>query len=138
MSEPSLAIQAAIVAALKNAAAVTAIADERVYDKVPAGAQFPYVHYGEDQVQADDYDSDDCLSKGFEVFVTLHVWSRANGKVECKRLGAAVHQAIDNADLTVNGFTVFAFEHQSTNYLTDPDGLTTHGVCQFRVLLDPA
>jgi len=138
MTETSLAIQASVIAALKGAAAVTATAGERIYDRVPPTAGFPRVVYGEDQVLQDDADAGACLIEGFEVFVTLHVWSQAVGQVEIKNLAGAVRAALHNATLTVAGYRLLAFEHRGTRYLRDPDGLTSHGVVEFRAWLGAA
>lgn len=137
MSDVSLALQAAIIAALKNASAITAIVGARVYDNVPIGASFPYVTYGEDQVIEDDADAGECQIEGMEVFTSVHAWSRALGRVEVKRLGGAIREAIHNTALSVTGFRVHLIEHESTRYLRDPDGITSHGVVLFRALLDP-
>lgn len=136
MTDTSLAIQAAIIAAIKNDSGVEALVGERVYDRVPTNASFPYVSYGEDQVLQDDADAGDCLIEGFEAFVTLHAWSRGVGQVECKRLGGAIHDALHNAELTITDHALLVFEHRNTRYVRDPDGLTTHGVITFRSLLD--
>lgn len=136
MMDTSLALQAAIVAALKTDVAVDAIVGERVYDRVPDNANLPYVVYGDDQVLQDDADAGDCLSEGFEVFVTLHAWSKAYGQVEAKRLGGAIRSALHNAELTITDHRLITFEHDSTRYLRDPGGLQSHGVVTFRALLD--
>ena len=138
MSDPSLALQSAIVAALKDSNELTGLVGERVYDRVPEAARFPYINYGEDQVIEADADGGDCLMPGFEVFITIHVWSRAVGRAEAKRIGGAARTALHGAALSVSGFALHECELRSTTYFTDPDGLTTHGVCQFRVLIDPA
>lgn len=138
MTDTSLAMQAAVIAALKNAAAVETIVGERIYDRVPDNAALPYVNYGDDQVLQDDIDAGDCLQEGFEVFVTLHAWSNKVGQVEAKNLGGAIRAALHNAALTVSDHRLITFEHDSTRYLRDPDGLTSHGVLTFRALLDAA
>lgn len=133
MTDVSLALQTAIVAALKNDAGVTAISGERVYDRVPANAAFPNVVYGGDQLLQDDAD----CAAGYESFITLHGWSRAVGQGEAKRLAHAVRARLHDADLAVADHRLHLIEHRSTDYLADPDGLTTHAVIVFRVLLDP-
>lgn len=138
MTDTSLAMQAAVIAALKNAAAVETIVAERIYDRVPDNAAFPYVKYGGDQVLQDDIDAGDCLQEAFEVFVTLHAWSRKVGQVEAKTLGGAIRAALHNVALTVTGHRLVVLEHDSTRYLEDPDGLSSHGVLTFRALLDAA
>ena len=133
MTDVSVALQTAIVAALKNDAGVTAIAGERVYDRVPEKKPKPYVNYGGEQVLPDDVD---CIA-GFEAFVTLHGWSDAAGQIEAKRLAGAVRNRLHNTDLAVADHRLHLIEHRGTDYLDDPDGLTTHAVIVFRVLLDP-
>nr|MBA3570571.1 DUF3168 domain-containing protein [Pyrinomonadaceae bacterium] len=50
MSDASLELQKAIVAALRSAAGVTAIVGQRIYDQPPASPAFPYTSIGPGQV----------------------------------------------------------------------------------------
>ncbi len=133
-TEPSLELQGAIVAALKANAATAALIGDRVYDKVPASPTFPYVVVGDDQVlQAHAH----CIEGSTEIFSTLHAWSRAPGKVECKKVSGAVVTALNFASLNLNnGYRLVLIEHDSTQYLLDPDGLTSHGVIVFHAFVD--
>jgi len=133
VSDPSLVLQAALVAALKGSAAVQAVVGARVYDHPPQSPAFPYVSVGDDQVVDDSTACEDA----FECFSTVHLWSRAKGKPELKRLGAAVRAALD-VDLTLTGFRLVTHEHRDTRYFRDADGVTEHGVASFRYLVDPA
>ena len=121
-------LQKAIVAALKRAS----IAGGRVYDSIPAGATFPYVEVAEEQTIDD---GDQCADM-FDVFTDIHVWSRAVGKVEAKQIGEAVRSAI-TAPLTVEDYSVILHEFDNARIMTDPDGLTSHGILTFRFLLQP-
>lgn len=132
MSDPSLPLQAAIVAALKGNS--PAVAAGRVYDSVPTSPSFPYVSLGDMQVLPDKAD---CID-GTEVFVQIDAWSRAVGYPEVKALGAAIVAALDDHPPTVTGFECVVFELQSVNYLRDPDGLTRHAAISFRALLQAA
>jgi hypothetical protein len=136
MSDPSLALQAAVVAALKADATLTGLVGQRIYDRVPAGASFPYVALGSDEVLDDGYDID--CGDGYEIFSALHVWSRAVGQVEMKRIAGACRDALHDAALTVTGFSLIDFKHRQTRYLDDPDGATRHAVVGFRALIDPS
>lgn len=131
MSDPSLPLQAAIVAALKgNSPPVS----QRIYDAIPAAPVFPYVSLGTMQVLPDKAD---CID-GTEVFVQIDAWSRAVGYPEVKAMGAAIVAALDDREMTVTGFTCVVFELQSVNYLRDPDGLTSHAALTFHALLQAA
>lgn len=131
MSDPSLALQAAIVAALKTAGGVSGLVGARVYDTVPDAPIFPYITLGPVQVLPDKAD---CID-GVEILPQIDGWSRANGSIESKKIGAAVIAALDDQALTVSGSSVVVFELQSVNYLRDPDGLTHHAAVTFRALL---
>ena len=96
MTEPSLALQGAIVAALKASAALGALIGDRVFDRVPAGAVKPYIRIGDDQVIPDPAE---CFERSAEVFATLDVFSSAVGKPEAKRIAGAIVDALDHAHL---------------------------------------
>lgn len=134
MSDPSLPLQAAIVAKLKAAAAVTDVVGQRVYDNVPKAAQFPYVSLGEGQVLPDKAD---CID-GVEIIVQVDGWSRELGFPEVKALGAAIVLALDDQSMTIDGYTVVLFQIENIHYLRDPDGVTRHAALIFRTLIQAA
>jgi hypothetical protein len=131
MSDPALALQKAVRDTLAGSAAVTAIVGARIYDRV-ANAEFPYVTIGNDQL----IDDGNACGDAWECFVTVDAWSRGVGMTEVKSLAAAVRSALAT-ELAVTGFSVVAGVHQTTRYLDDPDGLTSHAVVTFRYLIDP-
>lgn len=134
MSEPSLALQKGIFAALTNAAPVTALVGTRVFDRVGASAAFPYIRIGTDQTVAEDQD---CVPECVAVFAQIDVFSRAQGKVEAKNIAGAVARALNNGGVTLeSGYLLQSFLHSDTRYLDDPDGLSTHAVLTFRALID--
>jgi hypothetical protein len=131
MSDPSLEVQGALVAALKAASIGV---DARIYDDVPADRTFPYVSLGECQVLPDKAD---CID-GAELFLQVDAWSREVGFPEVKGIAAKIVDALDDRPLSVSGHNVVVFEHQSTQYLRDPDGLTHHAALTFRALVQPS
>lgn len=133
MSDPSYALQAAVTPALKSAASVQEIVADRVFDKVPTSATFPYVTHGDSQVLPD---KTDCID-GAEVSYQIDAWSQFNGFGEVKKLAAAIVAALDDQPLAVTGQNVIVFEHRETRYLRDPDGLTRHAAITFRSLINP-
>jgi hypothetical protein len=126
MHDPSAPLQKALVAKFKaDIAAVGA----RVYDRPPASAVFPYLGIGDTQITDDDAG---CID-GATAFVTVHIWSRAVGAVECRQISDAILAATRNwmPDLSADGFAVADFSCNSARVLADPDGLTTHGILTF-------
>lgn len=136
MSDPSLELQMALVALLKTPDVLPATVGDRVYDRVPLNAAYPYISLGDGQVLPDKAD---CID-GSEVFVQIDVWSRAVSYGEAKTIGKAVVAALDDQEdeLSVEGFAVIVFELQSVQYLRDPDGVTRHGAITFRALIQPS
>ena len=147
MADPAEALQRAVFAALRSS---TELADAmggvaRVYDSVPPPdpnepeaeyrqrVRMPYLVIGDDEF----VDDSTTCERAWEANVTVHIWSRADGRVEAKRIGAIVRELLDAA-LTIDGFICTEHEFRDATYPKDPDGVTTHGVVQHRYLIDPA
>lgn len=129
MSDPSLALQGAVVAALK----AKGVAGGRIHQDVPADPDFPYVTLGEGDSVGDDnacFDSSD-------VAVPIHVWSRAKGFQEAKSIAAAIRDAL-KTPFAFDDFNNPVAEYRSTRTFRDPDGKTKHAVVEFRYLIDHA
>lgn len=135
MSDPSLSLQAAVVAALKASSEVTDLVAERVYDRVPPHAIRPYIVYGDDDVDSADFDT---CNVGWEITTFLHVWSSDLGQVETKRVGEAIFRALHNVDLVSldPAYRFILTEHVITRYVRDQMGLMTQAVMEFRSLVD--
>lgn len=134
MSDSSYEVQEAIVAAVKADATLTSLIAGRIYDRVPPAASFPYISIGEDQVLPDLAQCYD----GADVVSTLHAWSRAIGYGEVKRVAAALEKALTAATFTLTGFRLVDKFFESTRYMRDPDGLTSHAVVTFRARTEPS
>jgi hypothetical protein len=131
MSDPALAVQAAYVARL--GAQVSGVGG-RVHDRAPQNVVFPFLQIGDIQTVEDGAG---CLD-ATEVTVTLHVWSRAVGAVEARTLSAACRLALHEwlPDLMPSGFRCVEHMHRDSRLMADPDGVTSHGVLTFRLLID--
>lgn len=130
MAAPDLALQKALVAAIK--AAVTG-AGSRVHDRAPQSVQFPWVQVDCNQIVPDGAE---CLD-GLSVYADVHVWSRADGTVEGRTIAEAIRQVLDDAALTLDSpYALVSIRHQLTRVLRDPDGLTTHAVLNFEAMIE--
>lgn len=125
------AVQKALVARLRAAATD---AGQRVFDRVPENAAFPYLALGALEVSDEEAECVDAAT----VTATIHVWSQAVGAVECRRICAAVRSALRgwSPDLTGDGFEAGPVRHNQTLDMMDADGLTTHGVVIVSVDVD--
>jgi hypothetical protein len=124
-------LQKAIYDALIAASPVSALVGARIYDRVPPSVVFPFIRIGEDQLVDD---STSCFT-GFEIFSTVHVFSRAVGRVEAKNILEAARDALA-VSLALAGHTVKAADFVSSRVLDDPDGLTAHGILELRYLIE--
>lgn len=130
MSDPSLALQKAIVATLK---AANTGAGNNVFDSVPTSNPFPRITVGDGQSLADFQD----CRRGSEVFLDVHVWSRAVGYPEAKTIASETRDALDDAALVLDGHILDLLDFDEARFLRDPDGITSHVAMSFRALTQP-
>lgn len=131
----SLALQGAINTALRGASAVTALVSTRIYDRVPQGVAFPFIQLGDGQELDDGFD---CGESAVEVFLDVHVWSRAVGKVEAHQIASAIKATLHRTNPTLaTGWRCVDLMVNDMRTMTEPDTLTTHIVVNCRALIDP-
>jgi len=126
--------------AIFNRLNVTAITNlvAGIYDHVPQpidsadDTAFPYIVIGAVRVSEDD--TDDVL--GFDARAEVHVWSRQRGRKQTKEIQDAIYARLHRADLTITGYHSISCDHEFSESVVDADGLTRHGVQQFRILFD--
>lgn len=99
MSEPTLALQVAIVAALKGQTG----AGMAVFDAVRPGI-FPRIGIGSGQFIRDDTS----CARGFEVYFQIDVYSNAGGWTECKTITGQVYDLLHDVNLPLTGFRMTA------------------------------
>lgn len=115
------------------AGVLNAALDCPVFDDVPAGTAMPYVVIGDDTQLPDDTKT----SLGFDMTVTLHVWSDAtDGRREAKQLLGEIYDELHDADLTVTGFDAVYCSFEFSETVPDIDDKITHGLARYRVVLD--
>jgi hypothetical protein len=133
-TDPSLALQKAIINTLKADPAVSAIVGAQVYDGVPDEAVLPYVSLGLFQMIPD---SGDCLDGG-EAVIQIDAWALGPRTTQVKQLGGAIAYALDQAELKLEGHHFVSIAATELQYLRDPDGITAHAVVTFQVFADPS
>jgi hypothetical protein len=116
-----------------NPPLVALLGSDRLYDAVPQNAAFPYVVI--DQMQIRDWSTG--TEKGFEHAVLLHIWSRYEGRREVYDIGDALREALDGAELGLEGHRLVNFTHQYSDIKRDEDGTTLHGIVRFRAVTEP-
>lgn len=143
MSDHQWEAQKAVYTALRTVAGLIALIGDgnsperaRVYDNVPQGVwsdasqSFPgYVTVGD----ATAAEAGTKTTDAQELTITIHTWSRYNGKKELKQIMAAVYAALHDASLSVTGGSVVNLRWEFAESFLDPDGQTRHGVQRFRM-----
>lgn len=112
---------------------------EGVYDFVPQDKKFPYVTIGEDFHAVNDSST----VKGDDSNIVIHVWARgkgsgsSKGRKQAKDIQGAVYDALQYSEGKASeaGYSVIAINWLDSTTLMDFDGLTTHGIQNFRIFL---
>lgn len=133
---PEPDFQKAVVTVLNASAGLAAAmgGTVRAYDSVPPSPTFPYLHISDSQIIDDGNMCDDDL---FELIADIHVWSRATGYVEAKKIMGQVRDAM-KVIFAVPNFEIKTAKYEDARCFTDADGLSTHGVVTFRYLISTA
>jgi uncharacterized protein DUF3168 len=111
-----------------------------VFDSVPSNPTFPYVTCGTDVWT----DTSSKVEANQEFACTIHAWSRQRGKWEAKQLLDQVDELLNDQTLIIEDVgspgappyeVVECRRRDGDPGFTDPDGLTTHGVVTYRILI---
>lgn len=133
MSSASSALRAAVHDALTgDAALVSALGGQRIYDEPPRGAQFPYVTLGETRVTDVSADEGAVL----EHQLTLHAWSRQGGHRQAHVIAGALLQALDEAPLAPQGHRLVNLRFALADIRRESDGKTYHAAVRFRAVTE--
>lgn len=130
---PVLALQAAIVAALRADPAVAALVGGRVYDEPPEDVEFPYCRIGMTDLRilrlsgpwADD-----------DVMLSVECHSRpTSGRVEAARIAHAVRRCLDGAALALAGHGLDWLQFTTQAVTQAPDGRSYVGTVAFEAAI---
>ena len=134
-----LEIQKAVITALKAYAPLAAVlaTASSIYDNVPQvvdggdSSNFPYVVLGDDT--SIEFDTDD--TNGHETTITLHSWSRKRPRKETKTIMGHIYKALHKTSLNISGYNTVLIQSEFSSTEKDPDGISTHGIQRFRIIV---
>lgn len=127
------ALHDAVLVKLTAACTPTPVLDY-VPQTEPNARAFPYLVIGENE--AEDWDTDTEL--GQEHRLTIHIFSRARGKQECRDLLKKIYGALHDQNLALAGQQLVLLRYEFSGITPDPDGITQHGVARYRALTTEA
>lgn len=126
---PALSLQQAMRAALIADAAMTALVPAaNIYDRHARPEVFPCVILGEAMEVADDMT---LAREHFRLYPTVHVWTREPSLIAVKAISYQIRKTLIAA---AHAWPFIDFRYESTRFLRDPDGVTSHGVVTFEAL----
>ncbi len=135
MASAGWALQRAIYDRLTTDAGLSALlGGPRIHDDVPRGTEPPYVTLGQSTVRDWSTGGDD----GHEHTLTLHVWSRTDGRRQVHEIMGAVRAALHDAALAPTGHRLVNLCQEFAETRRDADGKTYHGLLRFRAVTEEA
>ena len=95
---------------------------------------FPYVTISDGTSQPWDTD----LDRGDEAIAEIHVWSRASNSLEAKEIQDAIYSVLHRGTIVISGSVFIGSDYITQTVQRDPDGITRHGVQEFRIIYEEA
>ena len=133
MSSAALDLQKALILRLTSDAALTSqLGGNKIYDHPAAGAKLPYVSLGHTMA----YDWSTASEDGHEHLVTIHVWSRAGGRIEAHEIMEKIRLRLDGfgAELLNHRLVLLRLEFEEVRFDVGEDGY--HGMMRYRALTE--
>jgi hypothetical protein len=131
---PELALQKAIRLRLTGTAAVTSLVPATsILDRNERPAPSPSIIIGEGQ----SVDEGESISRNLtRAYMDLHVWKKEPSMAGVKAIAGAIRDAVKSASLPVtDGFHFADCYIQSSRFLRDPDGETSHAIVTVNALV---
>lgn len=125
----SYEMQAAIRQRLLMTPELTVLVGDRIYDRAPDHCPTPYVQFGGDEYTPFRAQG----MRGSNLFITIHTWADSQrASAEVKRMNKAIEDALDDQRFPVQGHVIQVLSFVRSRNLDDPDGISRHGVNEFR------
>jgi hypothetical protein len=133
VSSPSVEFQDAVLTLLKTDAGVSAIVGARVFDHMPASADYPCITMGPSDYSEDDAE---CIIGRSET-LQVDCWVQAKGRLwPCRDLTDAVKKALHLAAPELTTHALVEMRVTLVRVFLDGDGVTAHGVVQVTALIE--
>lgn len=135
MTQAALELQKAIFAQLSTDAPLAdLLGGPKVYDHAPADVAFPYVTFG--RTSLFDWSTD--TEGGSEQILTIHAWSKRQGKREALRIMEAVRLALEGELPALDGFRLVLLRLEDADARFEESEAVHHGLLRFRALVETA
>ena len=95
---------------------------------------FPFITLSDGTASPWDTDTE----RGDDATVVVHVWSRASHSLESKQIQGAIYNVLHRGTISITGSVFVGCDYLSQTVQRDPDGITRHGVQEFRIVYEEA
>jgi len=106
-----------------------------IFDHVDQEAAYPYVVLGE--LVETQFDNDDA-QRMVSASLTIHSYSREWGRKETHDIQFEITKTLHRAILAASGFDFVSIDHEQSQSFTDADGITRHGIVEFKIIISEA
>ncbi|MFZ1991862.1 MAG: DUF3168 domain-containing protein [Alphaproteobacteria bacterium] len=132
MTSSAWSLQAAIRSALETNADLIALVGNPppVHDRVPTGAQLPYIAFGDWKV--DENDADDARIDLHAIMID--VWSSYAGLKQAKAIAIVIEAALHGAALTLDGYALIDLSFVASVFSQDQKEQISRATLRFRAL----
>lgn len=133
LMHPVWALQMAVFSTLQAAKGLMAIMGaDHIHDAPPRSAEFPYIVFN----TASILDWGHSLGEGRDVRLTIHCWSRYQGKKEVLAMMAAIKDAIERVPSSNEGWHFVLIHIEQEEVRRERDHVTWHGVQNLHALME--
>lgn len=101
-------------------------------DDAGNASAFPYVTFSFPDLSPWDTDDID----GIDATLRVHVWSRSQSDLTWKRIVDSVYDCLHKYQIPIAAANTVDCLFTSSTVMDDPDGITLHGVVEFRITYD--
>lgn len=105
----------------------------RLYDSAPEDPIYPYLTYG--AMRAEDISGDDAVLTAHAL--TLHVWSRYDGRAEALDIIGHIRRVLEADDLSFDDAHLVSANVTYTDIFRSSDGRTLHGLVRVSLRTQP-
>ena len=131
----SIDLQTLIYERLVADARVHALVGDRIFDRMPAGADYPCITFGPSDYSPDDME---CID-GREETIQLDCWAEDHGRLRpAKEIADAVKKALHQFEADAGDSALITMTVEAVRVMRDRDGITGHGIVTVTANLEEA
>jgi len=121
-----------VYSALIGNSTLMGLVNNSIYDHVPDKEGFPFIAIGElIQTEANTGSPEQQV----EASLTLHSYSRYDGRDQTHQIQEEINKTLHRANLVSSGVQFISVDHVQSQSFVDADGITRHGVMEFKILI---